>query len=198
MAVGHSVSGVPSRATSPPSWSTPISPGHGLPSARVACASRAFTAVIAAGSAWPRASSGMLSPMMMDPARWRRSMVAAWAAGSVPAYAGISTCPAFSSTDIAATAAAATFRSRCSGPQPSGVSAGSGEESGDGSGEGEAEGECRRRTPRNWRRGRGGACGCRGGLRNRGAGRHGGYGSSSREEEGDSVNTVTGPHEQSH
>ncbi|GAC1371331.1 MAG: hypothetical protein NVSMB43_07240 [Pseudarthrobacter sp.] len=59
-------------------------------------------------------------------------MVAAWAAGSVPLYTGISTCPAFSSTDIADTAAAAASWSRCSGPHPSGLSWGSGEDDAEG------------------------------------------------------------------
>jgi hypothetical protein len=64
--------------------------------------------------------------MMMDPARCSLSMRAAWASTSLPLKNGRSTCPAFSSVLIAATAAAAASWSRRWGPQPSGRVAGSG------------------------------------------------------------------------
>ncbi|GKV71508.1 hypothetical protein NCCP2145_08890 [Pseudarthrobacter sp. NCCP-2145] len=54
-------------------------------------------------------------------------MAAAWDSTSLPLKKGRRTCPAFSSVLIAATAAAATSWSRCSGPQPSGRVPGSGD-----------------------------------------------------------------------
>ena len=121
MGAGHSVSGAPQPGHHAALLvhADEAGPGAGRP-ARAAWASRAVVAAMAAGSTCRPGVHGTLSPMMMEPARCRRSMVAAWAAASVPAKNGISTWPAFCSSVIAATAAAAASRSRCCGPQPSG------------------------------------------------------------------------------